>query len=358
MGVNYPEEDTRLPPNILELIEKFNVSKACFLPPPRSFNLIMELTWLDIGVFGMLTLITVLSILIYLENACYLLSKVKCPIKKKTLMWNSASPTVFTITSCLGLWVPRAVMFVDMVAATYFAVCYYLLLLVIVQGYGGEDAMLERLATDCVRISTGPCCCCCPCLPRVRVTRKNFRLFVLGTFQVAFLRPALFFLGVVLWTNGLYDPDDWSSSSIFLWINLFLGGSTIVGLWPISVLFRHSKLLQADQNLACKFGLFQVTLILTSLQNSIIGTLAGAGHIGCAPPYSARTRGQLINNQLLILEMFFVGVLTRKFYRKSDDRPGYRPVGETQQGDKMTDTECEPGSSTDQQDGHSAVFNM
>ncbi|XP_072897799.1 organic solute transporter subunit alpha-like [Hemitrygon akajei] len=359
MGVNYPEEDTRLPPNILELIEKFNVSEACFLPPPRSLKLIMELTWLDMGVFGTLTLITVLSILIYLENACYLLSKIKCPIKRKTLMWISASPTVFTITSCLGLWVPRAVMFVDMVAAMYFAVCYYLLLLVIVQGYGGEEAMLEHIATDRVRISTGPCCCCCPCLPHIRITRKNFRLLVVGVFQVAFLRPALFFLGVVLWTNGLYDPDDWSASSIFLWINLFLGVSTIVGLWPIAILFRHSKLLQADQNLACKFALFQVTLILSSLQNSIIGTLAGAGHIGCTPPYSARTRGQLMNNQLLILEMFLVGVFTRKSYRKSDGRPGYRPVGEThQQGDKMADTECEAGATTDQQPGHSAVFNM
>ncbi|XP_041062828.1 organic solute transporter subunit alpha-like [Carcharodon carcharias] len=334
MGISYPEQVTRFPPDIIELIEKFNVSEACFLPPPRSINLILQLSWLDIGVFAALTAMTALSVIIYLENTYYLLKKVRCPFKMKTLVWISAAPTVIGITSCLGLWVPRAIMFVDMMAATYFAVCFYLLLLVIVEGYEGQEAMLERLETVSIAISTGPCCCCCPCLPRMRMTRWKFRIFVLGSFQVAFLRPVIFFLGIVLWTNGLYNPDDLSSTSIFLWLNLFLGVSTILGLWPVNILFREAKLHMADQNLTAKFALFQAILILSSLQNSIIGTLAGAGNISCAPPYSARTRGELMNNQLLIIEMFFVGVLTRASYRKEDDRPGYRALDTAQPKNK------------------------
>ncbi|XP_069753675.1 organic solute transporter subunit alpha-like [Narcine bancroftii] len=354
MGFPYPEELTRFPLEVLEMIEKFNVSEACFLPPPRTINLLLQLTWLDLSIFATLTVVTMLSIFIYLDNCWYLMTKVKCPIKRKTLMWMSAAPTVITITSCLGLWVPRAVMFVDMLAATYFGVCFYLLLLVIVQGYGGEEDMLEHLETAEINVSTGPCCCCCPCLPRMRMTRKKYRLFVLGSFQVAFLRPALFFLGIVLWTNDLYDPNDWSSSSVFLWINLFLGVSTILGLWPSNILFRHSKLLQADQNLTCKFSLFQAILILSSLQNSIIGTLAGAGNISCAPPYSARTRGQLINNQLLILEMFLVGVFTWASYRKRDDKPGYRPMAEAQKLIRPVDRACEQEGSAP----HSGISDM
>ncbi|XP_032887637.1 organic solute transporter subunit alpha isoform X1 [Amblyraja radiata] len=354
MDVAHPEEVTRFSPDILELMEKFNVSEACFLPPPISIQLILQLTWLDIGVFAALTAMTVLTIAIYLEITCYLMDKVKCPIKRKTLMWNSAAPTVIAITSCLGLWVPRAIMFVDMAAAMYFGVGFYLMLLIIVQGYGGEEDMLQHLATHTIRISTGPCCCCCPCLPQIHLTRQKYKIFVLGAFQVAFLRPALFLLGVVLWTNGLYDPDDWSSTSIFLWLNLFLGVSTILGLWPVNVLYRHSKVLMADQKLTCKFALFQAILILSSLQNSIIGTLAGAGHIGCAPPYSARTRGQQMNNQLLIIEMFFVGILTRISYRKRDDRPGHRHAGEVQQIDR----ECEQPAIADQQADHSSVSHI
>ncbi|GCB78807.1 hypothetical protein scyTo_0020713, partial [Scyliorhinus torazame] len=84
-----------LTPDIIEQIEKFNVSEACFLPPPRSINLILQLTWLDIGVFAALTAMTVLSVVIYLENTYYLLKKVRCPFKMKTLVWISAAPTVF-----------------------------------------------------------------------------------------------------------------------------------------------------------------------------------------------------------------------------------------------------------------------
>ncbi|XP_067898873.1 organic solute transporter subunit alpha-like [Heterodontus francisci] len=334
MAIPYPEEVTRFPPDIVELMEKFNISEACLLPPPRSINLILNLTWLDIGVFAALTAMTALSVIIYMENTYYLLKGVRCPFKMKTLVWISAAPTVIGITSCLGLWVPRAIMFIDMMAATYFGVCFYLLLLVIVEGYEGKEALLEHLETVSLAISTGPCCCCCPCLPRMRMTRRKFRIFVLGSFQVAFLRPVIYFVGIVLWTNGLYNPGDLSSTSIFLWLNLFLGVSTILGLWPVNILFREAKLHMADQNLTAKFALFQAILILSSLQNSIIETLAGAGHISCAPPYSARTRGQLMNYQLLIIEMFFVGVLTRVSYRKKDDSPGYRAQNAAQPKDK------------------------
>ncbi|XP_067850646.1 organic solute transporter subunit alpha-like [Heptranchias perlo] len=351
MEPSSPEEVARFPPHIIELIEKFNVSEACFLPPPISINLILQLTWLDISIFAVLTAMTVLSVIIYLENTYYLLKKVRCPFKKKTLAWNSAAPTVIGVTSCLGLWVPRAVMFVNMVASIYFAACFYLMLLVIVEGYGGEEALLKHLETVSLAVSTGPCCCCCPCLPRMRMTRRKFRIFVLGSFQVAFLRPVFYFLGTVLWTNGLYDPQDLSATSVFLWMDLFLGVSTILGLWPVNILFREAKLHMADQNIIAKFALFQAILILSSLQNSIIGTLAGAGHIGCAPPYSATTRGQLMNYQLLIIEMFIVGVLTRISYRKRDDGPGYGALDATQPKDqeergRQTSTEDAKGQDT------------
>ncbi|XP_060690598.1 organic solute transporter subunit alpha-like [Hemiscyllium ocellatum] len=326
MGIAYPEEVPRLSEDIIELIEKYNVSAACFLPPPRSIDLILQLSWLDIGVFAALTALTALSLVIYLENTYYLLKKVSCLIKVKTLVWISAAPIVIGIVSCIGLWVPRAIMFINMMAATYFGVCFYLLLLVIVEAYGGQEAMLERLDSVTIAISTGPCCCCCPCLPRMKMTRKKFKIFVMGSFQVAFLRPVIYFLGIVLWTNGLYDPDDLSSTSIFLWLNLFLGVSTILGLWPTSILFREAKQYITDVNLKAKFALFQAILILSSLQNSILDILAGAGHVSCSPPYSSKTRAQLMNNQLLIIEMFLVGMLTRVSYRKQDDQPGYRAL--------------------------------
>lgn len=56
-------------------------------------------------------------------------------------------------------------------APRFYAVCFYLLMKVIVEGFGGKEAVLRTLKDTPMRIHTGPCCCCCPCCPPLRLTR-------------------------------------------------------------------------------------------------------------------------------------------------------------------------------------------
>lgn len=319
--------DWGFPPRLIEhLIRNLSVPISCFSQPPKSVDLLKQLDTLQLTILGLLTGLTLLSLIIFIEEAFYLTKKVSAPLKSNTLVWSSAAPTVIAACSCLGLWIPRSMMFVELGISVYFSVCFYLLLLMMIQGFGGKVALVEKLKDKWLPINTGPCCCCCPCLPPTRMTMGKLRLFIIGVFQFSFLKPLCAFIGLILWTDGIYDVEDVSSTSTALWINTSLGVSTMIALWPLGILFREAKLHLAEQNIAAKFACFQMILILSALQTSIFSILAGAGTVACAPPYSSKARSQLMNNHLLIMEMFIVSVVVRVYYRSHSDKTSYGAV--------------------------------
>nr|KAF6476243.1 solute carrier family 51 subunit alpha [Rousettus aegyptiacus] len=166
------------------------------------------------------------------------------------------------------------------------------MILVMVEGFGGKEAVVRTLKDTPMMTHTGPCCCCCPCCPKLMLTRKKLQLLMLGPFQYAFFKITLNLVGLFLIPDGIYDPADISEESTALWINTFLGVSTLLALWTLGILFRQAKLHLGEQNIGAKFALFQVLLILTALQPSIFSVLANGGQIACSPPFSSKIRSQ------------------------------------------------------------------
>ncbi|KAK2533746.1 organic solute transporter subunit alpha [Columba livia] len=286
--------------------------------PPYSEELLRSLDLPGKFLFAILTLMTLIADLVFIEEALYIYRKIPSS-KRSIIIWVNAAAPVIATTSCIGMWIPRSTMFTDFTAAVFFAIVIHKFLLMMIKECGGQKLLLRRFENDRFKISTGPCCCCCLCLPRVRITRRTLFWLKLGTFQFAFLRPVLMFLSIVLWTNGIYTPYNLSPKGAAIWISCFVGVITIIALWPVGIMFQQVRTLLICKKIIPKFALYQFILILNHLQAAIINILAMQRVIPCAPPLSSSARGAYTIQQLLIMEMFLITLISRVVYRRRCD---------------------------------------
>ncbi|XP_071384964.1 organic solute transporter subunit alpha-like [Centroberyx affinis] len=300
--------------------EDFNstIDPACLQEPPLATEVIKQLDMFGVCIYSMLTFMASLSLLLYLEGCIYVYRKLPHP-KKKTIIWiNGAGPVIATM-SCFGMWIPRAVMFTDMTSNCYFAVVVYKVLVLMIEEQGGSNAFLQRYSGETFKISTGPCCCCCLCLPRVPLTRRMMFLLKLGSLQYAILKTALSVLSIILWTNGYFDLSDLEITGTAIWINPFIGVLTITSLWPVGIVFMNTHQSLRSIKMIPKYAMYQLVLVLSQLQTSIINILALDGTIACVPPFSSQARASMLSQQLMIMEMFLITLVTRFLYRRVYD---------------------------------------
>ncbi|KAK1133252.1 organic solute transporter subunit alpha-like isoform X1 [Acipenser oxyrinchus oxyrinchus] len=289
---------------------------GCEGDPPTAEQILHNIDIPTSTLYGVLTMMTVLGNLVYLEEIVYLLSKTPFSYKRTTYIWITGAPPVIAATSCIGLWIPRSTMFTDFTASIYFTICIHKFLVMMVEEYGGEEAFIHRLHGVPMKISTGPCCCCCLCLPNIPMSRKTLTVLKSGTLQAALLRPILLFFATVLWTNGNYEQGKMKVNGAFLWITILSVAAFILSLWPIGILFNQAKSNLSSHNIVPKFALNQSVLILTQAQGGIINLLVSMGTIVCAAPFSARARGAFMHQQLLVMEMFILILVSRCYYRR------------------------------------------
>ncbi|XP_072790899.1 organic solute transporter subunit alpha-like isoform X2 [Taeniopygia guttata] len=230
--------------------------------PPYSEELLRSLDLPGRFLFATLTLMTLIAILVFIEEAVYIYRKIPSS-KSSIIIWINAAAPVISTTSCIGMWVPRSTMFTDFTAGM-----------------------------------------------------QTLFWLKLGTFQFAVFRPVLIFLSIVLWTNGNYVLYNLSPKGPALWISCFIGALTLCALWAVGIMFRKVRILLKCKNIIPKFALYQFIVILNHLQTTIINIFATQKIISCAPPLSSTARGSYISQQLLIMEMFLITVISRVVYRR------------------------------------------
>lgn len=295
------------------------IDPACLQEPPLAIDVIKQLDVFGICLYSMLTFMSCISLLLYLEQCVYIYKKVPSP-KKTTILWiNGAAPVIATM-ACFGMWIPRAVMITDMTSNCYFAVVVYKVLILLIEELGGSAAFLKRFSGKPFRISTGPCCCCCPCLPHVPMSRRMLFLLKLGALQYAILKTVLSVLSVILWTNGNFDLSNLDITGTVIWINPFIGVLTITSLWPVAIVFMNTNSFLRSLRIIPKYAMYQLILVLSQLQTSIINILALDGTIACSPPFSSQARGSMLSQQIMIMEMFIITLVTRFLYRRTYDK--------------------------------------
>ncbi|XP_020508707.2 organic solute transporter subunit alpha [Labrus bergylta] len=294
------------------------VDPRCMQMPPHAIDIILKLDIFGLILYSVLTFMAAVSMLVYIEECIYIYRKVPNN-KKSVIIWVNGAAPVIGAMSCLGMWIPRATMFTDMFSACYFSIVVFKFLILMVEEVGGDEGFLKRAGKHKLKISTGPCCCCCLCLPYVAITRRSLFLLKLGSFQFALLKPVFTILSIVLWTNGTFDLADLNITGSAIWINPFVGILTIIALWPVAIMFINLRTALRTLKIIPKYAMYQLVLVLSQLQTAIINILALKGTIACAPPFSAAARGYMLSQQLLILEMFIITLVTRLLYRRQYD---------------------------------------
>ncbi|TNM84918.1 organic solute transporter subunit alpha-like [Takifugu flavidus] len=294
------------------------IDPACLQQPPLAIDIIKQLDGFEICLYSILTFMSCTSLLLYLELCVFIYRKLPYP-KKTTLIWiNGAAPVIATM-SCFGMWIPRAVMFTDMTSNCYFAVVVYKVLVLLVEELGGSNTFLTRFSGKPFRINTGPCCCCCMCLPHVPMSRRLLFWLKIGALQYAILKTVLSIVCIVLWTNGNFDLSDLEITGAAIWINPFIGVLTITSLWPVAIIFMNINSFLRSLNMIPKYAMYQLVLVLSQLQTSIINILALNGTIACAPPFSSQARGSMLSQQMMIMEMFIITIVNYFLYHRTYD---------------------------------------
>ncbi|XP_017273666.1 organic solute transporter subunit alpha-like [Kryptolebias marmoratus] len=294
------------------------IDPACLQEPPLAMDMIKQLDVFGVCLYAMLTSMSCLTLLLYLEQCWFVYKKMPYP-KKSTIIWISGAAPAISTMACFGMWIPRAVMITDMASNCYFAVVVYKVLVLLIEELGGSSAFLHRFSGKPFRINTGPCCCCCPCLPHVPMSRWMLFLLKLGALQYAILKTALSVLAVVLWTNGNFDLSDLEITGAAIWLNPFIGVLTIISLWPVAIVFMNTNRFLRSLSIVPKYAMYQLILVLSQLQTSIINILALDGTIACAPPLSSQARASMLSQQMMIMEMFIIGLVTRFLYHRTYD---------------------------------------
>ncbi|XP_018416644.1 PREDICTED: organic solute transporter subunit alpha-like [Nanorana parkeri] len=282
---------------------------------PYSYEILERLDTTGQLLFAILTFMTAVSVIVFIEEAYYLYNHIPGN-KKSIIIWLNAGAPIIAVTSCVGMWIPRSTMFTDFTASVILAIVIHQFQLMLVNECGGRRAFLKRFETQKLQLHTGPLCCCCVCLPRTNINRVTLFVLKLGTFQLALLRPVLMFLQVVLWTNGTYTLGDSRAQSATIYFSVLLGVVTLTALWAVGILFNLVKSVLGDKNIIAKFAAYEFIVILSQLQISTINILGTVGVISCVPPLPGPSRASYMNQQLMIMEMFLTTVVCRIIYRR------------------------------------------
>ncbi|KAJ7317523.1 hypothetical protein JRQ81_003685 [Phrynocephalus forsythii] len=236
-------------------------------------------------------------------------------------LWILGVYPVFSLTSLIALFIPRASFVCNFVASIYHSITLWKFLALIQDLFGGSDRMLQQLAGQRVSPNPFPCCCCC-CLPEIAANRTNLRCMTLAVYQLSLIRTILFFVTLILWTDEKYDYGDVGYTNPNSYINVIIGISTFLSFYGYLLFYKATKPALSGYSLRSKFVCIVVVLVLCGLQSGILETMGAVGAIPCSPPLSPVSRSQMIYYQSLAVEMFLIGIFARYSFRRAEPQPG------------------------------------
>ncbi|XP_072036359.1 organic solute transporter subunit alpha-like isoform X2 [Amphiura filiformis] len=251
-------------------------------------------------------------LLIYVETIMFILLRLPYGTRRGFLIFLLGCFPVFSLTSILSIYFPRATLMAEFAASAYLAVCVYTFILLIVNYFGGYENMLKILHEERFSLAQAPCCCC-RCLPEVALTKKTFHRARIMVMQMTVVRPVALFISAILWTDGLVAMCFETYQTIEVVLNLIATISTLCAIYGLGLFYEMSIRPLRKFYVRPKFFGMKILLLLTNVQAAIFAFLNRFGVIGCLSPLPCDSEftGNVILNAIVAIEMPFLLVIAR-----------------------------------------------
>ncbi|XP_071785324.1 organic solute transporter subunit alpha-like [Asterias amurensis] len=252
------------------------------------------------------TVITVIQTIVMIDGIVWITKNIPHSERASSMIWIYSLWPVFCIVSLFGLYLPRAALLSNAAANLFLFPTIYHYLNLIVDYFGGEDAMIGKMKDFPVKYNRAPCFCCCCCVPEKLYThvlkKKHFVKLEVLVMQIALIRPFLLLLSQIFIIDGTFPNDnalDYTQPG--LWIIILTIASTLTAMQVISTLHNATKprLKAMHYSTIPKYLVVQFALLMTNLQNAFLAFAMAA--IECGNPFPYKSRVDVWNCFLVII---------------------------------------------------------
>ncbi|CAH1263115.1 SLC51A [Branchiostoma lanceolatum] len=291
----------------------------CSEETPQATEYLQQLGKAEEAIIVSLTFVTFFTLFLFMEELCFATRHIPGENTRNRIVWILGTYPVFSLTSLMSLYIPRSNLIGGFAANIYFAVAVYQFFMLMVDYFGGDEDLVTTLSGLKVSLRRPPCCCCCCCLPQVDMTLGTLGRLKLAVMQMAIMRPILYFIALVTWSDGKYGLGQTDSGPS---VNNFVEGletiSTLFGIYGFVVLQPCVTKPLKGKSISLKNLLVQIAAALAGIQKMLLSLLASFQVIPCGPHFSARTRADYIHNCLIIVEMMIAALVARWVFTRND----------------------------------------
>ncbi|XP_019636604.1 PREDICTED: organic solute transporter subunit alpha-like [Branchiostoma belcheri] len=291
----------------------------CSEETPQAAEYLQQLGQAEEAIIVSATFVTFFTLFLFMEELCFATRRLPGRNTRNRIVWILGTYPVFSLTSLMSLYIPRSNLIGGFAANIYFAVAVYQFFMLIVDYFGGDEELVTTLSGLKVSLRRPPCCCCCCCLPQVDMTLGTLGRLKLAVMQMAIMRPILYFIALVTWSDGKYGLGQMESGPS---VNNFVEGletiSTLFGIYGFVVLQPCVTKPLKGKSISLKNLLVQIAAALAGIQKMLLSLLASFRVIPCGPQFSAKTRADYIHNCLIILEMMVAALVARWVFTRND----------------------------------------
>ncbi|XP_048255509.1 organic solute transporter subunit alpha-like [Haliotis rufescens] len=278
--------------------------------------------------------VTVVIVIMFVESTWFIVQHYLERKTKILSIWMIGLQPVFAVTALIAVCIPRSALLSDLMAAIYMSRCLQLFLFLLIHYHGGEQSFIDHMSGETINLRSPPVACCCVCCPKIAVNEKNLLRIRMSVLQFAVLRPIFVLLAAVLWADDKYQNGKMRPNQASLYITVLNVVSALTAMYGMVLVFRASRKHLKEFNIVPKFICMQLVLVFSNLQGIVFNILASSNLPPCSQILPSTARGNVWNHLIIIVEMFLLALLARRFYRRIDGSLIIADVDVMSSGDK------------------------